>query len=131
VKRRQEDGVDLNNPPATEEYVRINTLHVIATLEKLGDSLKKPRLVSHFAYFASLRDRDHFVAKAVTLGFKLTDEFQSDDPEAGHPYGVSVERVERVDSDSIDAASLALFRLAHEVNGAYDGWETTLEKGDG
>jgi len=119
--------------PSPEEHERIKNLHVIEALEKHGDSLKKARLVSHWAYFTSPQDRDRFIAKAVSAGFKfkVTDLSESDNSGAEQPYGVTLERVDRVDWDSINEATLELFRLAQEVNGDYDGWETSVEEDDG
>jgi hypothetical protein len=114
--------------PSPENCQRIKNLHVIESLEKHGDSLKKPRQVSHWAYFAASPDRDHFIATAVSSGFKVTDQSRSDDPQTAHAYGVTLQRVDRVDWDSINEVTLALFRLAKEVNGVYDGWETSVEK---
>jgi regulator of RNase E activity RraB len=116
--------------PSPEEHQRIKNLHVIETLEKHGDSLKKPRPVSHWAYFKSPQDRNKFIAEAVSAGFKVADQSKSDDSDADRAYGVTLERIDRVDWDSINEATLALFRLAQEVNGDYDGWETSVEKDD-
>ncbi len=44
------------------------------------------------------------------------------------PYGVTLERTDRVDRDSIDELTLDLLDLAQELGGEYDGWETTVEK---
>jgi len=117
--------------PSPEEQQRIKNLHVIEVLEKQGDPLKTPRPVSHWAYFISPQDRNKFIAKAVKAGFKVADESKSDDPKAEHPYGVTLERIDRVDWNSINEATLELFRLAQEVSGDYDGWETSVEKNDG
>jgi regulator of RNase E activity RraB len=92
--------------------------------------LRKPRPVSHWAYFKSPQDRNKFIAKAVSAGFNITDQSESENSEAEHPFGVTLERTDRVDWDSINEATLALFRLAQEVNGDYDGWETAVEKVD-
>jgi len=114
--------------PSPEEHQRIKNLHVIEALEKHGDSLKKARLVSHWAYFRSPQDRKKFIAKAVSAGFKVTDQSESENSEAELAYGVTLERMDRVDWDSINEATLVLFRLAQEFNGNYDGWETSVEK---
>jgi regulator of RNase E activity RraB len=117
--------------PSPEEHQRMKNLHVIEALEEHGDSLKKARPVSHWAYFKSPQDRNKFIAKAVSAGFKVTDQSESDNSEAELPYGVTLERMDRVDWDSINDATLVLFRLAQEFNGDYDGWETSVEKDDG
>lgn len=116
--------------PSPEEHQRIKNRHVIDVLEKHGDSLKKPRPVSHWAYFKSAQDRNTFIAKAVGAGFKVINQSQSDDLEADHPFGVTLERMDRVDWDSINEVTLELFRSAEQVNGDYDGWETRIEKDD-
>jgi regulator of RNase E activity RraB len=116
--------------PSPEDHQRIKNLHVIEALEKHGDTLRKPRPVSHWAYFKSPQDRNKFIAKAVSAGFNITDQSESENSEAEHPFGVTLERTDRVDWDSINEATLALFRLAQEVNGDYDGWETAVEKVD-
>jgi Regulator of ribonuclease activity B len=41
---------------------------------------------------------------------------------------VTLERIDRVDWDSINQATLELFWLAQETSGNYDGWETSVEK---
>ncbi len=117
--------------PSPEDHQRIKNGHVIEAIKKHGDSLKRPRPVSHWAYFASTQDRSKFIAKAVTVGYKVTDQSEDDKSEAENPYGVTLERVDHVDWDSINAATLELFRLARDVGGDYDGWETSIEKVDG
>jgi regulator of RNase E activity RraB len=116
--------------PSSEEYQQIKNRHVIEFLQKHGDSLKKTRPVSHWAYFKSPQDRNKFIAKAVGAGFKVAGQSESDNSEIQRPYGITLERTDRVDWDSINEATLALVRLAKEVHGDYDGWETSIEKDD-
>jgi regulator of RNase E activity RraB len=96
--------------------------------EKEGDPLTAPRPVRHWVYFTSPENRAEFVSRAMSKGFQITDEHESDDPEAERPYGVTLERIDRVDRDSINEVTLDLFDLAQELGGEYDGWETTVEK---
>jgi hypothetical protein len=114
--------------PSPEEHQRIKNRHVIEAIERHGDSLKKPRPVRHWAYFKSPQDRNQFIARAANAGFNVTDLPESDDSAAENPYGVTLERIDPVDWDSINEATLELFRLARDVNGDYDGWETSIEK---
>jgi uncharacterized protein YaaR (DUF327 family) len=117
--------------PSPEEHQRIKNLRVLEALEKRGDSLKKARLVSHWAYFKTPEDRNQFIAKAVSSMFRVTEQSDSDESETEHRHGVTVERIEHVDWDSINHATLELFRFAEEAEGDYDGWETSVEKDDG
>jgi hypothetical protein len=114
--------------PSPEEQQRIKNFHVIEALEEQGDSLG-PRPVSHWALFRSPQDRGRFVDKAVEAGFRIGDESDGMGPGTELPYGVRLERVDRVDKDSINEVTILLFRLAKEVGGDYDGWETSVEKG--
>ena len=117
--------------PSPEEHQRIKNRHVIETLKQHGDSLTKSRLVSHWAYFKSPQDRQEFIAKASSGGFEVTDQSDDDEPNTEHPYGVKLERVDRIDWHSINNATLKLFRFVQEVDGDYDGWETSVEKDAG
>jgi regulator of RNase E activity RraB len=87
--------------------------------------------VSHWAYFKSTEDRSKFIAKAINMGFKNTYEYATEKVGDGLPYGVTIERNDRVDWSSINEVTLPLFRLAREFDGDYDGWETSVEKEDG
>jgi regulator of RNase E activity RraB len=115
--------------PTPRAYQQIQNRRVIEALEKQGDPLTAPRPVSHWAYFPSAEKRAEFGSRVVPKGFKITNEQGSDDPEAKYPYGVTLERTDRVDRDSIDDITLDLLALAQELGGEYDGWETTVEKG--
>jgi uncharacterized protein (TIGR01619 family) len=117
--------------PSPEERQRIKNRHVIEVLEKEGDSLKKARPVDHWAYFKSPQDRDGFIAEAASAGFKAIDQSELQDARAEYPYQVRLQRIDRVDWDSINETTLHLFRLARDLNGEYDGWETSVEKDEG
>lgn len=114
--------------PSPEDHQRIKNRHVVEALEKHGDTLERPRPVWHWAYFKSPGDRSRFIAKAASASFKITDESSRDDSDAEYPFGVTLERIDRVDWDSINQATLELFWLAQETSGNYDGWETSVEK---
>lgn len=114
--------------PSDEDFQRMQNRHVVESLEKHGDPLTKSRPVSHWAYFQSQEDRDQFIAKAVNAGFTVIDQSEGDNSEEEYPYGVTLERVDFVDWDSINEPTLELFRLARDIGGNYDGWETSVEK---
>jgi uncharacterized protein (TIGR01619 family) len=114
--------------PTPEECQRIANRQVVENLEECGDSLKAPRPVRHWIYFKSSEDLSKFVAEAVSSGFKVIHESESDDLESDYLYGVTLERVDNVDWDSINDVTLHLSRLAGAFGGDYDGWETSVEK---
>jgi regulator of RNase E activity RraB len=114
--------------PTARMRQQIDNRRVIEALEKQGDPLTAPRPVSHWAYFPSAQKRTEFVTRVKPKGFKVTDESENDDPAAKYRYGVTLERTDRVDWQSINEVTLELFDLAQELGGEYDGWETTVEK---
>ncbi len=115
--------------PTPRQYQQIQTRRVVEALEKEGDPLTAPRLVSHWVYFPSVEKRAEFEARVVLKGFKIVNEHENNDPQAKSPYGVTLERIDRVDWRSIDDVTLDLFDLTQELGGEYDGWETTVERG--
>lgn len=114
--------------PSAEDWQQIQNRSVLQALQDEGDPLTRPRVVSHWSYFKSTADRNRFIAKAVGAGFKVADQSESDDPAAELRCGVMLERVDRVDWNSINKITLELFRLANELGGEYDGWETSIER---
>lgn len=106
--------------PSPEEMQVIQNERTVAALAEQGDLHDAPRPISHWVYFRTAADRQTFLAAAIDAGFKVEDEFETDDGD----LGVELERVDRV--DDIDDATLMLFRLANEHNGDYDGWESVV-----
>ncbi len=117
--------------PSPRDLQRIKNRHVLQVLEEHGDSLSRPRPVTHWSTFKTPSDRDEFIAAVVDAGFQVVDQSERDALEVSHPYGVTVERTDRVDFNSINEVTLELFQLSREANGDYDGWETSIEKDDG
>lgn len=114
--------------PTPRDWQRIRNRHVIEQLQEHGDPLEKERPVFHWAYFSNEVSRGQFVAGVEDRGFKITNENTVDDPNCSHPLGVSFERIDKVDWDSINQVTLELYELADTLGGDYDGWETSVEK---
>lgn len=115
--------------PTPRMYQQIYNRRVIEVLEKQDDHLTSQRLVSHWAYFPSAEKRAEFVARVTPRGFTVTNEHENNDPAAKCRYGVTLERADRVDWESINGVTLELLDLAQGLGGEYDGWETSVEKG--
>jgi hypothetical protein len=114
--------------PKPEDWQRIKNLHVIESLQKHGDTLEQARPVSHWAYFRTEFARIEFVRQACVEGFVVRNCQEGDNSDE-FPFGVTLERVDRVDWPSINEATILLFRLAQDFEGDYDGWETSVETG--
>ncbi len=82
-------------------------------------------VTNHFVYFKSAAERDKFVQNARDEGFQL--EQSSDDGEAERPYLALVSREDSVTLDQSHATAMLLIRLAENLNGEYDGSETSFE----
>ncbi len=114
--------------PTPRDWQRIKNRHVIERLKEYGDPLKRKRPVFHWAYFSTEVSRGQFVAGVKDRGFSVTNEHTVDDPNCSHPLGVSFERDDDVDWNSINQVTLELYELAETLGGDYDGWETSVEK---
>ena len=114
--------------PTPRDWERIKNRRVIEQLQRHGDPLKRKRPVFHWAYFTNESSRRQFVAAIKDRGYTVTNQETVDDPSCPHPFGVSFEREDNVDWDSINQVTLELFELADALEGFYDGWETSVEK---
>ena len=114
--------------PDARQYHSITNGHVLRALEEHGDNHAIEREVDHWAYFENSYDRAKFIEAVSERGFRVVDE--SEDLENEPSYGVHLARVHAVEHNTIDAVTLELFDCAEEHLGKYDGWETTIEKGN-
>jgi hypothetical protein len=114
--------------PSDDDLERIKNRHVVESLEKEGDALQIARIVNHLAYFPSLASRDEFIFRIAQRGFCVTSTHESPQPDPSRPFGVTIERSDKVDWRSINDVTIPLCHLALELGGNYDGWETSVEK---
>lgn len=114
--------------PQAHDWQRIKNRRVIEQLEQHGDPLTKKRAVFHWAYFSNEAGRASFVSAIQEHGFIVTNESDSSEFDSDYPCGVSFERDDHVDWDSINEVTIQLSDLATENDGDYDGWETSIEK---
>ena len=92
---------------------------------QIGDKLDKPREVTHWAYFAEEKDRAAFVESVGALRYRV--DCHVNEEWAPQIYAAVLNRIDRVDENSINEVVLQLFRLANHHDGEYDGWETSVE----
>jgi uncharacterized protein (TIGR01619 family) len=114
--------------PGDEDMQSIDNRDAAAGLQRYGDDLSQPRIVTHWAYFAQADDRDAFAREIASGGFELEN---TDQDSGEQPYGVKIEREDRVDFRSIDKLTLPLYRAALRHNGEYDGWECPVIAANG
>ena len=100
---------------------------VVKALEERGDPLTVSREIDHWAYFTKEHSRSDFIDGAQKLGFQVRHTSKLD--EGQHRFGVQLFRVDAPSYAGIDDVTLPLFRLANDLSGKYDGWETPVKKG--
>jgi len=113
--------------PLPQQFQSIQNRRVIEQLEKGGDKLTKEREVFHWIYFKSDSDREKFLEKIKNDNFLIVDK-GSDKSWGEFSYSLQIKRVDKVDQDNVDEYVIYLWKIANEIGGEYDGWETSIEK---
>jgi hypothetical protein len=112
--------------PNVEQRETIQNRHVCEQLEQRGDPLDTPREIDHWIYFPEPDQRAQFQMKVAGEAFQTRSLI--DEPSRSARYGLQIYRVDLPSYNTIDRITLPLFRLARELGGEYDGWETAVEK---
>jgi uncharacterized protein (TIGR01619 family) len=110
--------------PSEENMERIKNMDILELLMREGDTLESVRDVHHWIYFKTSNDRKLFAEDVLQLGY--TVEGQLEGLEKEFPYSIQITRDQSITPGKIDDAVLELFRMAKELDGEYDGWETQV-----
>jgi len=113
--------------PLPQQFQSIQNRQVIEQLEKGGDKLTKEREVFHWIYFKSENNREQFLEKIKNDNFSIVSK-DSDQSCGDFAYRLQIKRIDKVDQNSVDEYVIYLWKLANEIGGDYDGWETSIEK---
>jgi len=113
--------------PLPRQMQIIQNRRVLEQLEKGGDNLTKEREVFHWIYFKAQKELDQFESFTKSLGFKTLNKGKTEQPNE-YKFMISVSRVDKVGYDDINDYTLELWLKASDLNGDYDGWETSIEK---
>ena len=113
--------------PLPQQFQSIQNRRVIEQLEKGGDKLTKEREVFHWIYFKSDSDREKFLEKIKNDNFSIVSK-DSDKSWGEFAYRLQIKRIDKVDQNSVDEYVIYLWKIANEIGGEYDGWETSIEK---
>jgi uncharacterized protein (TIGR01619 family) len=109
---------------ATQEYMA--NQKVMDKLIEAGDELSLPRLIDHWLYFSSDKDRGAFINYAKTQGFNIASvDLIKDSP---MPYQLHISKEGNIDLAELCSLTLALRKKAKEFKGKYDGWESVVVK---
>ncbi len=113
--------------PLPRQMQIIQNRRVLEQLEKGGDKLTKEREVFHWIYFKTQKEIDLFENYTESLGFKTKNKGKTEQPNE-YKFVISVSRIDKVGYDEIDEYTLELWQKASDLNGEYDGWETSIEE---
>jgi uncharacterized protein (TIGR01619 family) len=114
--------------PAAENYECIKNMAVLQQLATAGDEPDIIRPIWHYVFFDADEAKKGFVEWARSNEFEITDRGRSDAPGKLDPGMVCIVRSHTTTPDDIDANVIQVFRAAKQFGGAYDGWETRVEK---
>jgi hypothetical protein len=116
--------------PSPAAMQTIGNRGVLEQLKKSGDSLHKPREVSHWSYFPTAAARDAFLDQVQNDGYRLVKADAIDAPaQKAMPHRAIYAKVQPLDPPrEIDDVTVALYELTARYGGTYDGWETSVEK---
>lgn len=125
----------LDNEQNSESYsellyplpIQMQSIHnqkVINSLRNSGDKLDVKRPVDHLIYFKNEADLAHFLSEIKGKGFEIVSQERTEVEE--YKWSVLLRRDDPVDPTSVDDYVLYLWQKAHEANGDYDGWGSTI-----
>ena len=112
--------------PNEDMQEHMSNQKVIEQLLAAGDNLTKARQVVHWIYFSNVNDRDLYEKSIVSSGFEIEGKEKIDNSDK--PYVLQISRTDKVDPESINKVTIDLKRKAKQMNGDYDGWETSIVK---
>jgi len=114
--------------PPQKQMQQIKNRKVLNVLNENGDDLSKERAVSHWIYFGEMKHLEHFELFCQNLGFETLVKAKEAADDENYTYKLVVSRIDKVSFDAVDGYTLQLLEKAHQLNGIYDGWETSVEK---
>ena len=114
--------------PSDRDWQVLQDLKVIESLDGHGDNNEVPRRIDHWAYFPTPEARNAFETWSVEKGFEVQSRLEPDDAKAA--YGLQVFHTARPRLDEISIHTLGLMEQAKKLGGDYDGWESSVERGD-
>lgn len=110
--------------PLPIQMQSIHNRKVIDYLRNNGDRLNKKRTVDHLIYFKTENDLSGFLNEIKGKGFQVVSKERTDLEE--YTWSVLLRRDDPVDPESVDNYVLYLWQKAHDANGDYDGWGSTI-----
>ena len=116
--------------PSDSNLERMHNRRVLQDLGRQGDVHEVPRKVEHWLHFSDEATRAACRDTLKAIEFAVEDESVSDEESEDLRYQLVVSRVDSVDSHTINGITIELARLAREHDGAYEGWDCAVTRGE-
>ena len=114
--------------PDELEFHQIESQHIIMTLEDEGDNLEESREVEHYMFFQTEANMQRFIESAKVLGFYVKELVKQS--ESDYSYGAVLVKNHSVTLESVQNEIADLLEKIVFEHGYYEGWSTTLAKGE-
>ena len=111
--------------PTDDDWQVIEDLKVLDALKEKGDKKDKKREVFHWAYFPTMDNATRFKDWAIEKNYKIIGFGKTDDK---NEYMVQYSHIGTMNLGDITHHTISANRKARELDGSYDGWETSVEK---
>ena len=112
--------------PTADDWQMIQDAKVVEKLERLGDIAEIKRRIDHWVFFKSKSNAKAFVVWLEDQGF-LLEAMTRTKPLRGD-WRVQFHRQDSPELYTINGITYKLRHKAIELDGEYDGWETSVEK---
>lgn len=115
--------------PSDRETMAYENSMVLQQMVEAGDNLEAPRSIEHLAYFRTTQAASAFSEWAVAAGFRVdAPEHPWDDEE--FPHAVFFSKESPADLEEITEQSFAAMLAAEDLDGEYDGWQSSIVGGE-
>lgn len=111
--------------PTKADWQVIKDQRVLSVMQENGDDLETPRRIDHWAYFPRPDQRDAFKDWVEAEGFSIERADASDEK-----FAVQFFHTFSPAFPGISNCTIKLMEKAEACGGDYDGWETSVERGE-
>lgn len=110
--------------PTLEDWQVIKDMRVEQVLQDRGDPLTKEREITHWAMFPTVESRAAFIEN-IPDPVSLQELYESND-QSDNRFVARLTHIGRPDYRSLNRITVSMARIANNLGGVYDGWETEL-----
>jgi len=114
--------------PTPRQMQSVQNDKVLQQLEKGGDNLTKEREITHWIYFNSQTELNHFEEFTKEKLFNTINKCPTEKDTSEFSFVLVISRIDNVTYNEINSLTIELWEKANSLNGNYDGWETSIEK---